>query len=165
MTPWVSSPSQHITFMTRCQKSFVKRWWICVLVPGLSQSSSIGDGEVKQHLIAYVQLSALTSSQFCLITSELSTIHLTNIWLLHGLPTQFFTSKCVHTLTSHYWVASGHCGLLPECLCWILKWRRIQRQSWLTQAQKNPIICVASMLQFVLFALLWRKQAVPGKSV
>lgn len=128
------------------------------------KSCSISDGEVKQHLISCVQLSALTSPQFCLITSELSAVCLTNTWLLHGLPTQLFTTKYVHTLTSHYWLASGHHGLLPECLCWILKQKRIQRRRWLTLTQKNPIISVATWLQFFVFVLVWRsKRAGPEK--
>lgn len=95
----------------------------------------------QQCFISCVQLSALTSPQFCLITSELSAIHLTNMWLLHGLPTQLFTSKYVHTLTSHYQLALGHCGLLPEFLCRILKQKGIQRGSWLTQAKEPNYLC------------------------
>lgn len=127
--------------MRRCQLGFAKGWWICILVPDLSQRCSISDGEIKQHLIPCVQLSALTSPQFCLISSELSAIYLTNIWLLHGLPTQLFTSGFVHTLTWHYWLASGHCGLLPECHCWVLNQKRSQRELIVTGTKEPNYLC------------------------
>lgn len=91
--------------------------------------------------LSCVQLSALTSLQFCLITPELSAIYLTNIWLLHGLPTQLFTSRFVHTLIWHCWLASGNCGLLPECHCWVLNQKRIQRELIVTATKEPNYLC------------------------